>query len=62
LSAARAYALLKNSSYVTPGDVKKMFIPALRHRILLSPELAIEGVEADRVLQTIMQQIDAPRS
>jgi MoxR-like ATPase len=62
LSAARAYALLKNSSYVTPGDVKKMFVPALRHRILLSPELAIEGVEADRVLQSIMQQIDAPRS
>jgi MoxR-like ATPase len=62
LSAARAYALLKNSSYVTPGDVKKMFIPALRHRILLSPALAIEGVEADRVLHTILLQMVAPRS
>lgn len=62
LSAARAYALLKNSSYITPEDVKKMFVPALRHRILLAPELAIEGVAADQVLQAIMQQIDAPRS
>lgn len=61
LAAARAYALLKNNTFVTPDDVKKMFIPALRHRILLSPELAIEGVHADRVLHTIMQQIEAPR-
>lgn len=62
LAAARAYALLKNNRFVTPDDVKKMFIPALRHRILLSPELAIEGVHADRVLQSIMQQIETPRS
>lgn len=61
LAAARAYALLKNNTFVTPDDVKKMFIPALRHRILLAPELAIEGVQADRVLHTIMQQIEAPR-
>lgn len=61
LAAARAYALLKNNTFVTPDDVKKMFVPALRHRILLSPELAIEGIEADRVLQSIMQQVEAPR-
>lgn len=61
LAAARAYALIKNNTFVTPDDVKKMFIPALRHRILLAPELAIEGVQADRVLQTLMQQIEAPR-
>jgi MoxR-like ATPase len=54
--------LLKSNTFVTPEDVKKMFVPALRHRILLSPELAIEGVEADRVLQTILQQVDAPRA
>ena len=61
LSAARAYALLNNNSFVTPDDVKEMFIPALRHRILLSPELAIEGVATERMLQTILQQVEAPR-
>lgn len=61
LAAARAYALLKGNAFVTPDDIKTMYLPALRHRILLSPELAIEGVEADRVLQSIMQQVDAPR-
>ena len=61
LSAARAYALLNNNSFVTPDDVKKMFIPALRHRILLSPELAIEGIAAERILQNILLQVEAPR-
>ena len=61
LSAARAYALLNNNSFVTPDDVKKMFIPALHHRILLSPELAIEGIAAERILQKILLQVEAPR-
>jgi len=61
LSAARAYALLNDNSFVTPDDVKKMFIPALRHRILLSPELAIEGVAAERILNDILLQVEAPR-
>jgi len=61
LAAARAYALLNNNSFVTPDDVKKMFIPALRHRILLSPELAIEGIAAEKILQNILMQVAAPR-
>ncbi|MGB3609982.1 MAG: MoxR family ATPase [Cellvibrio sp.] len=61
LAAARAYALIKGNTFVTPDDVKTMYLPALRHRILLSPELAIEGVDADRVLQSVMQQVEAPR-
>lgn len=62
LAAARAYALLKNNTFVTPEDVKNMFLPALRHRVLLAPEMAIEGVEIDQVLQGILQQTDAPRN
>lgn len=62
LAAARAYALINNNTFVTPDDVKKMFIPALHHRILLAPELAIEGIAAERILHNILLQIDAPRS
>ncbi len=61
LSAARAYALINSTSFVTPDDVKKMFIPALRHRILLAPELAIEDVAAERILNNILLQVEAPR-
>ena len=61
LAAARAYALIKGNTFVTPDDVKTMYLPSLRHRILLSPELAIEGVDADRVLHSVMQHVEAPR-
>lgn len=62
LAAARAYALIHNNTFVTPEDVKKMYLPTLRHRVLLAPDMAIEGVEVDAVLQSVLQQIDAPRS
>ena len=61
LAAARAYAWIKGNTFVTPDDVKTMYLPSLRHRILLSPELAIEGVDADRVLHSVMQHVEAPR-
>lgn len=62
LAAARAYALIHNHTFATPEDVKKMYLPTLRHRVLLAPDMAIEGVEVDAVLQSVLQQIDAPRS
>lgn len=61
LNAARAYALLHQNTYVTPDDIKAIALPALRHRILLSAELEIEGISTDRVLQDICDNIEAPR-
>ena len=62
LTAARALALVRHKQYVTPDDVKEVFLPALRHRILLSAELDIEGVQADDVLHDILKNIEAPRT
>lgn len=61
LSAARAYALLNNNTFVTPDDIKAVALPALRHRLLLSAELEIEGTDTDQVLLDILQNIEAPR-
>ena len=61
IRAARAIALLQGRDYVVPDDVKKIVLPALRHRILLAPELELEGQSPDRVLQAIIDQVEAPR-
>jgi MoxR-like ATPase len=61
LAASRALALLRNNSYVSPDDIKEVYLPALRHRILLSAELEIEGVKPDQVLADILEKTDAPR-
>jgi len=61
LSAARALSLVRNNTFVTPDDVQEVFLPALRHRVLLAAELEIEGVLGDDVLRDILQNVDAPR-
>lgn len=61
LSAARALALVRGNRFVTPDDVQEMFVPVLRHRIMLSAELEIEGLDVDDVLNDILKHVDAPR-
>jgi MoxR-like ATPase len=59
--AARAAALLDGRDFVTPDDVKRMALPALRHRIAPSPELELEGRDTDGILQGLLEKIEAPR-
>jgi MoxR-like ATPase len=61
LRAARAHALIEGRDFVTPDDVKKMALPALRHRIRPSPELELEGRDADAIISGILEKIEAPR-
>jgi MoxR-like ATPase len=60
LAASRAWAWLTGSSGVTPDHVQAMAIPVLRHRIQLRPEAELEGVAADAVLRSILQQVRVP--
>ena len=59
--AARAQALLNERDFVTPDDVRQVALPALRHRISLSPELQIEGQSSDDVLGALLAKVNAPR-
>ncbi len=61
IRAARAAALLGGRDFVAPDDIKAVALPALRHRILLSPELELEGHDADQVLRALLDKVDAPR-
>jgi MoxR-like ATPase len=61
IRAARDAALLEGRDYVTPDDVKKMALPALRHRIRPAPELELEGRDNDAILKGLLEKIEAPR-
>jgi MoxR-like ATPase len=61
LRAAKAWAWLAGKDYVTPDEVKAVAKPALRHRIILRPELELEGTTADGVLEGILASVPAPR-
>ena len=46
---------------MTPDEVKAVVKPALRHRILLRPELELEGATTDGVLDGILAAVPVPR-
>ncbi|KCZ51776.1 AAA family ATPase [Hyphomonas pacifica] len=60
-TAARARAALDGRDFVIPDDVKLLALPALRHRVLLSPGAEIEGKTTDETLAAIIEQTAAPR-
>jgi MoxR-like ATPase len=60
LAAARSWAWLTGSSGITPDHVQAMALPVWRHRIQLRPEAELEGVSADTILHSVMQQVQVP--
>jgi MoxR-like ATPase len=61
LHAAKAWAWLSGRPFVTPDEVKAMAKPTFRHRILVRPEIELEGVTADGVLDGILSTVPVPR-
>jgi MoxR-like ATPase len=61
LMAAKCMARFAGHDYVTPDDVKTAFVPAMRHRVVLSPTAELEGAEVDRVLGGILDATEVPR-
>ena len=60
LAASRAWAWLSGAAGVTPDHIQAMALPVLRHRIQLRPEAELEGVGADAVLRSVIQQVRVP--
>jgi MoxR-like ATPase len=60
LAASRAWAWLSGSPGVTPDHIQTMAVPVLRHRIQLRTEAELEGVAADTVLRSVLQQVKVP--
>ncbi len=61
LAGAKARAALHGRDFVTPDDVKAVFLPALRHRVVLDPGEEIEGTFADDILRRILDEQEVPR-
>lgn len=58
---AKARAAMQGRGFVIPDDIKSVALPVLRHRVQLSPEVAISGQEVDEVLRGIVESVPAPR-
>jgi MoxR-like ATPase len=59
--ASRAAALMDGRDYVTPDDIKRIAVPALRHRIALAPDALLEGRKPNELLAGMVEGVPAPR-
>jgi len=55
--AAKVRALLEGRYNVSFEDVRRVYLPALRHRVILNFEAQAEGLDTDRVLLDILQEL-----
>ena len=60
--AARVAALMEGRDYATPDDIKKFALPALRHRIALTPDALLEGRRPADLLEAVVESVAAPRA
>ena len=55
--AAKVRALLEGRFNVSFEDVRRVYLPALRHRVILNFEAQAEGIDTDHVLLEILEQL-----
>ena len=60
LKLTRAWAALQRRSYVIPDDVKRFARPALRHRLILDPELWLRRGAAKDVIASVLKSVPVP--
>ena len=58
---AQVIAASQGRAFVTPDDVKPMFAPVLRHRVLLHPDAQLQGVSPDERIAEIVKGVPVPR-
>ena len=59
--SAKALAAIKGRDFVTPDDIQFVSYPVLNHRIILTPEREMEGMDVEEVIKEIIQKIEVPR-
>jgi MoxR-like ATPase len=61
LKLARAHAAIQGRDYVLPDDIKAFAVPALAHRLILSPELWSKRITATDVVENILRLVPVPK-
>jgi MoxR-like ATPase len=59
-AASRALAAAEGRDYVIPDDVKRLFGPVVEHRLVLSSEAVVSGLELREVLTDVVRGVAVP--
>lgn len=61
LNASKALAAIEGRDFVIPEDIKFLAPHVLRHRVVLTPEKEIEGINVEEVIEQLVQSVKIPR-
>lgn len=61
MRASKAIAAMSGRDFVTPDDIKYVAHPVLNHRIMLTAEREMEGIETEDVIKEISERLEIPR-
>jgi MoxR-like ATPase len=59
--AARIEAASRGAEFVTPDDVKAVAPAIMAHRLVLSPDAALDSQTADVIVERVLGQVEVPR-
>lgn len=62
LRMAKAMAVLHGRNYLTPDDIRKVFIDVLGHRVKLSTKARAEGKNTQQALNELFHDVKVPRT
>jgi MoxR-like ATPase len=60
MKLARSRAAFHGRDFVKPDDVKQVAVPALAHRLTLSPELWVQRTDPAEIVASIVSSVPAP--
>lgn len=58
---AQGHAAFQGRNFVIPDDVKAIFVPVLRHRLRLTPQARINGLNSDIILENLINETEVPK-
>ena len=60
-SMSKAYAYMNGKDYVVPQDVQKVFLPAITHRLILTPEAEVNSKKTSDIAKDILANTFVPK-
>jgi len=61
MRTARVEAALRGGDFVSPDDIKAVAMPVMAHRLILSADAMLEGIQQAGLVEEILNQVDVPR-
>ncbi len=59
-NAIRAWAAMEGRDFVLPDDVKRLAVPTLAHRLIVSPSARIKNITPEQIVEDALRHTPVP--